>query len=328
VGDHEQVSPYAVGFKIEKIQELIDEMLEDIPNKQLYDGKTSIYDLARQSFGGTIRLLEHFRCVPDIIQFSNHLCYNNEILPLRDPSASQLFPHLVAHHVPKGAAHNKINHPEALEIASLILSMCRLPEYEDLTIGVISMVGTDQAVVIDNILRRRLTVSEYKKRRVLCGNASQFQGDERDVIFLSMVDSPAGRPLHLRQRDEAKKVFNVASSRACNQLWVVHSLKPDRDLKIGDLRYRLLKHAQDPTGLRKKTIVKEEVFKSDLQQSVYKELQSLKYRLLLNFEVGLRTIDIVAQGEERQRLAIQCDGECIKTEEDLLKWTIIQPFAG
>lgn len=318
VGDHEQVSPYAVGLKTERIQELIDEMLEDIPNKQLYDGKTSIYDLARQSFGGTIRLLEHFRCVPDIIQFSNHLCYNNEILPLRDPSASQLFPHLVAHHVPKGVAHNKINHPEALEIASLILAMCRLPEYEDLTIGVISMVGTDQAVVIDNILRRRLTVSEYKKRRVLCGNASQFQGDERDVILLSMVDSPTGRPLHLRQRDEAKKVFNVASSRACNQMWVVHSLNPDRDLKIGDLRYKLLKHAQDPSGLRKKTIVKEEVFKSDLQQSVYKELQNRKYRLMLSFEVGLRSIDIVAQGDERQRLAIQCEGEHIKTEEELL----------
>ena len=219
--------------------------------------------------------------------------------------------------MPKGRSHNKINHPEALEIASLILSMCRLPEYEDLTIGVISMVGTDQAVVIDNILRRRLTVSEYKKRRVLCGNASQFQGDERDVIFLSMVDSPTGKPLHLRQRDEAKKVFNVASSRACNQLWVVHSLNPDKDLKIGDLRYRLLKHAQDPTGLRKKTIVKQEVFKSDLQESVYKELQSRKYQLLLNYEVGLRAIDIVAQGDERQRLAIQCDGDCIKTEEDL-----------
>ncbi len=58
--------------------------------------------------------------------------------------------------------------------------------------GVISMVGTDQAVVIDTILRKRLTVSEYKKRRILCGNASQFQGDERDIILLSMVDSPAG----------------------------------------------------------------------------------------------------------------------------------------
>ena len=317
VGDHEQVSPYAVGFKVEKIQDLIDEMLEGIPNKQLYDGKTSIYDLARQSFGGTIRLLEHFRCVPDIIQFSNHLCYNNEILPLRDPSASHLFPHLVAHYVPEATAHNKINHQEALEIASLILAMCRMPAYEDLTMGVISMVGTDQAVVIDTILRKRLTVSEYKKRRILCGNASQFQGDERDVILLSMVNSPAGGPLHLRQRDEAKKVFNVASSRACNQMWVVHSLEPDRDLKPGDLRYKLIKHAQDPIGLRKKTIKKEEVFKSDLQRSVFKKLQSQKYQVLLNFELGMRSIDIVAQGEERRRLAIQCDGECVKTEEDL-----------
>ncbi len=219
--------------------------------------------------------------------------------------------------MPEATAHNKINHREALEIASLILAMCRMPEYEDLTMGVISMVGTDQAVVIDTILRKRLTVSEYKKRRILCGNASQFQGDERDVILLSMVDSPAGKPLHLRQRDEAKKVFNVASSRACNQMWVVHSLKPDRDLKPGDLRYKLIKHAQDPIGLRKKTIIKEEVFKSDLQRSVFKELQSQKYQVLLNFELGMRTIDIVAQGEKRRRLAIQCDGECIKTEEDL-----------
>ena len=294
VGDHEQVSPYGVGLKSERIQELIDEMLEDIPNKQLYDGKTSIYDLARQSFGGTIRLLEHFRCGPDIIQFSNHLCYNNEILPLREPSASSLFPHLVSHHVPDAAAQNKINHQEAQEIASLILAMCRMHEYEDRTFGVISMVGTEQAAVIDRILRKRLTVSEYKKRRILCGNASQFQGDERDVILLSLVDAPAGRPLPMRQRDEAKKVFNVAASRACDQLWVVHSLKPDWDLKPGDLRYRLIKHAQDPTGLRKKAITKEEEFKSDLQKSVFTELQSRKFQVSLNFEVGLHAIDIVA----------------------------------
>lgn len=319
VGDHEQVSPYAVGFKTENIQDLIDEMLDDIPNRQLYDGKTSIYDLARQSFGGTIRLVEHFRCVPDIIQFSNHLCYNNEILPLRDPSSSHLFPHLVAHYVPEASAQNKVNHQEAQEIASLILALCRMPEYEDLTIGVISMVGIDQAVVIDAILRRRLTVSEYKKRRILCGNASQFQGDERDVIFLSMVDAPdpTGKPLHLRQREEAKKVFNVASSRACNQLWVVHSVKPDKDLKVGDLRYKLIKHAQGPAGLRTKTIMKEVAYKSDLQRSIFKELQSRKYQVILNYELGMGTIDIVVQGEERRRLAIQCDGECSKTKEDL-----------
>src|SRR5437899_6298966 len=32
--------------------------------------------LARQSFGGTTCLVEHFRCVPEIIQFSNMISYD------------------------------------------------------------------------------------------------------------------------------------------------------------------------------------------------------------------------------------------------------------
>ncbi|MGH2897300.1 MAG: DEAD/DEAH box helicase, partial [Solirubrobacteraceae bacterium] len=225
VGDHEQVSPYAVGYKTEAIAGLIDETLTDIPNKQLYDGRTSVYDLARQSFGGTIRLLEHFRCVPSIIQFSNQLCYSGEVRPLREAGAAKIGPALVSVHVDGGASVDRVNEKEAQVVASLVAAICRFPEYEDCTIGVISMVGTENALLIDSILRRRLTVSEYQKRRLLCGNAFQFQGDERDVMFLSMVDSPADLPLPMRQRDEARKVFNVAASRARDQLWLVHSLQ-------------------------------------------------------------------------------------------------------
>src|SRR6266481_4331896 len=71
VGDHEQVSPSAVGQDLGVIQNLIFQYLRGIPNSDLYDGQISIYDLARQSFGGTTCLVEHFRCVPEIIQFSN-----------------------------------------------------------------------------------------------------------------------------------------------------------------------------------------------------------------------------------------------------------------
>ncbi|HJY89013.1 MAG TPA: AAA domain-containing protein, partial [Candidatus Acidoferrum sp.] len=71
VGDHEQVSPSAVGQDLGVIQNLIFQYLRGVPNSDLYDGQISIYDLARQSFGGTTCLVEHFRCVPEIIQFSN-----------------------------------------------------------------------------------------------------------------------------------------------------------------------------------------------------------------------------------------------------------------
>ena len=75
VGDDEQVSPMAVGQNLDEVQHLIDEHLQDVPLANLYDGKLSIYGLARTTFK-PVRSLEHFRCVSPIIQFSNELSYN------------------------------------------------------------------------------------------------------------------------------------------------------------------------------------------------------------------------------------------------------------
>ena len=47
VGDHEQVSPYAVGFGSDQMHELIDEILVDIPNKKLY--RTSLWQYQDQN---------------------------------------------------------------------------------------------------------------------------------------------------------------------------------------------------------------------------------------------------------------------------------------
>ena len=318
VGDHEQVSPYAVGAKTEAIQALIDEMLIDIPNKQLYDGKTSVYDLARQSFGGTIRLLEHFRCVPSIIQFSNELCYSGEVRPLREAAAGKIEPHLVAVRVEGGQAIERVNQKEAEVVASLVSAICRFPEYDDCTIGVISMVGTENALLIDSILRARLTVSEYQKRRLLCGNASQFQGDERDIMFLSMVDSPSDLTLPMRQREDARKVFNVAASRARDQLWVVHSLDLGRDLKPGDLRLRLIQHVET-AGARKpaKIDLASVLFESELQSELCRTLDAEGYRVTPRYEVGAHAIDVVVQGANNTRVGILCDGGRTVAAEDL-----------
>ena len=209
------------------------------------------YDLARMSFGGTIRLVEHFRCVPDIIQFSNFLCYNGEIKALREAGDTHLYPHLIAYRTQNGVAVDKVNQIEAKTVASLIVAACEMPEYADLSFGVISLVGVEQALYVDELLRRKLSLSEYQKRELLCGSASQFQGDERDVMLLSVVDSPEGRAACDASTRRVSKDLNVAASRARDQLWVIHSLNPDTDLKAGDLRRRLIKHAEDPSALRK-----------------------------------------------------------------------------
>lgn len=315
VGDHEQVSPSAVGQDVAVVQQLIDEHLEDIPNSVLYDGQISVYDLARQSFGGAICLTEHFRCVPEIIEFSNHLCYGGKIRPLRDPSKATLKPHIVAHRVEDGRALNDTNKAEALMIASLIRAAIEQPEYKGKTFGVVSLVGEDQALEIERLLLHHLPPAEYESRRVLCGNAAQFQGDERDVMFLSVVDSAGENPLRLRSEPMFKQRFNVAGSRARDQMWVIHSLDP-ADLKPKDLRRRLIQHAEDPQAVRLLIKSSENVSETVLEHEVHDRLFEAGYRVLPHWRVGYYTIDLVVEGGGR-RLAIECDGDKPAADDQL-----------
>src|SRR6266576_1597110 len=181
VGDHEQVSPSAVGQDLGIIQNLIFQYLQGIPNSDLYDGQISIYDLARQSFGGTTCLVEHFRCVPEIIQFSNMISYDHRIKPLRDASRVQLRPHTIAYRVAGSSRDGKINRQEALGVASLLTAAMEQPEYrkndagQPTTFGVVSLVGDEQALEIDSLLRKHISPDSYELHRLLCGNAAQFQ---------------------------------------------------------------------------------------------------------------------------------------------------------
>ena len=322
VGDHEQVSPSAVGQEAAVIQNLIDQFLPGIPNGHLYDGQTSVYDLARQSFGETIRLVEHFRCVTEIIQFSNQLSYDGDIKPLRDASGVCLRPHVLAYQVEGSTREGKVNHEEAKVIASLIVAALEQKEYQTnefgrpSTFGVVSLVGEEQALEIDRLLRTYLAPDFYERHRLLCGTSAQFQGDERDVVFLSLVDAPTGGVLHLRDQQMFKQRFNVAASRARDQMWIVHSLDPKSDLQSGDLRRRLIEHAQAPEVLTNIPEDKERRVQSTLEREVMKYLVQAGYHVIPRWKLGSRSIDLVVEGNGI-RLAIECDGDRELPLEDL-----------
>jgi very-short-patch-repair endonuclease len=322
VGDHEQVSPSAVGQDLGIIQNLIFQYLQGIPNSDLYDGQISIYDLARQSFGGATCLVEHFRCVPEIVQFSNMISYDGRIKPLRDPSRVELRPHTIVHQVDGSSRDGKVNRREALEVASLIAAAIEQPEYQTnaagapVSFGAVSLVGDEQAIEIESLLRTHLLPEQYERHHLLCGNAAQFQGDERDVVFVSLVDTAGRGPLPLRDQQMFKQRFNVAASRARDQMWIVHSLDPGRDLKAGDLRRQLIEHAQDPIRLMLALEEKEKRAPSQLELAVMKRLRSAGYRVTPQWRVGAYRIDIVVEGG-RKRLAIECDGDRYRPLEKL-----------
>lgn len=329
VGDKEQVTPDAIGEISDDVQRLIATDLQGIPNSHLYDGQTSIYDLAEAAFGGVISLREHFRCVPEIIQFSNHLSYGNSILPLREPLSASVRPALVAHRV-NGCrdTKRKINRTEAEEITALMIACLRDPRYQcnesgqPTTFGVITLLGDDQALLIDELLRKYIALDDYTKHRLLCGNAAQFQGDERDVIFLSMVDGPPDdgpmRLLSTGQNNRNKKRYNVATSRARNQLWVVYSMDPEIHLKSDDLRRRLIRHAQDPLALVRAIEEQGQRTESIFEKLVLDRLMQADYRVKPQWSVGAYRIDLVVEGKSR-KLAVECDGERWHTPAQLQK---------
>lgn len=330
VGDDEQVTPLDVGGLQEPIQQLINQWLVDLPSFNLFDLKTSVYDRAQIAFGSVIRLKEHFRCVPEIIQFSNSLCYNYSIKPLRESASTLVKPALVPHRV-QGYSDGKVNKTEAQEIVDLIRACIDFPEYEGKSIGVISMVGEKQTDLISDMLRSQLSPTVYDQRRILCGNPAQFQGDERDIIFLSLVDSKEDGvgPMSLRQ-DGAdgmyKKRFNVASSRAKDQLWVVYSIDAQTQLKPNDIRRRLIEHAIDPSSLMNQLNSGLIETESPFEAEVFKILSSLGYRVTPQWQVGAYRIDMVAEGNGK-RLAIECDGErwhYDKAEEDLARQALLE----
>lgn len=334
VGDDKQVSPMAVGVDIDKMNALSEMYIKDvIPLWHLYDVKSSLYDIAATTFQ-PLMLREHFRCVPDIIGYSNKLSYDFKIKPLRDGSNSIIEPSIVNYRVDGGQreGRQKINTKEAETIVALMLACMDQQEYEGTSFGVISLLGDEQAQKIQQLILQKIEPTIIEERRILCGNASHFQGDERNVIFLSMVDSNDNDgPISLAGdgADQSRKQrYNVAASRAKDQMWIVHSLDLAKDLKPGDLRKDLLEYAENPKAYLQLAAEVEKKSESPFELAVGKSLVAAGYHLVQQWEVGAYRIDMVGI-YNGQRVAIECDGEQYhsgeeKVREDMERQTILE----
>lgn len=332
VGDDKQVSPLAIGTDQDKMNALESMYIKGvIPNSHLFGATTSLYDIAATTYQ-PLMLREHFRCVPDIIGFSNGLSYDYKIKPLRDAGSSKLLPAVVNYRVKDGERAGKRNVLEAKSIVALMKACTEQPEYKGKSFGVISLLGDEQAKYINALIYKYIGPAEIDKRKILCGNASHFQGDERDVMFLSVVDSNENEgPLPKQEfgaGEGLRKRYNVAASRAKDQLWVVDSLDVNSDLKPGDIRKRLIEYSINPNSSRE--VYDEIVAKSDspFETAVVSELKDRGYNVVQQWRVGAYRIDLVVSCGNKH-VAIECDGERYhsgeeKIREDMERQTILE----
>lgn len=308
VGDDKQISPEVVGISHGEVQKYINAYLKNIPNKEWFDLSTSLYDTALRVFPDRVVLREHFRSVPEIIQFNNKLCYNDEIATLRFAHKNEKFdPPVCAVKVNGIREKNRpLNIIEAEAIVDRIYKICNDKIYNGMSIGVISLLGDAQTEFIQALLRDKIGDEEITKRKIVCGDAYSFQGDERDIMFLSMVVANNIKYTVLNRESDIRR-FNVATSRARNQIWVFHSVDLE-DLNKECVRYKLLDYCKNYDKYKREEKVIENIFYSTLQKDIYSILKSNGFNPLSNVSLGNYTIDLVLENG-KDKIAILCQDE-------------------
>lgn len=324
VGDDKQTSPEYVGVDADTMTPYIKRYLNGIPRSDFYGTEFSFFDHAKFFCDGVTVLREHFRCMPEIIEFSNRYFYapdGKELYPLKQYSENRLKPLATvfcSNGYTEGRGARIINEPEANHIAETIGKLVQDKNYNGKTIGVIVLQGNQQASVIENLLLKRIGEKEFHKRKIVCGNSSSLQGDERDIIFLSLVTAHNHKRSALVKPEDERR-FNVAVSRAKEQIYLFHSVQLDDLSNKNDLRYKLLDHFKNynsyqrifSTPIERRKGTQPEPFDSWFEVDVYNDIVTKQISIIPQYEVakGRYKVDMVALLPDGTRIAIECDGD-------------------
>lgn len=318
VGDDQQVSPSAAFLSIANIGRLRDNFLSEFPFRAQVEPGASLYDLSRVMFPDKyVMLKEHFRCAEPIIRFSMQF-YNEPLIPLRVPKGGErLDPPLVDIFVEDGERRgkSKVNPPEAEIIVDEIERIINDPAVatsgegngRSRSIGVISLIGSEQAAFVQKLLMDRIGESAMVRHRIVCGDSATFQGDERDIVFLSMVADRKRKQSQTAMQYEQR--FNVALSRARDRMILVRSVT-ENDLNPNDLKARVIGHFREPMPEANQAgAALIDLCQSGFERDLFSVLIERGYRVVPQVGSQGFSIDMVVEGDSGRRLAIECDGD-------------------
>lgn len=316
VGDDKQVSPTAAFIEDAKIERLARGFLMNQPFKTLLLPGASLYDLAKVMFPDKfVMLREHFRCLEPIIRFSMQF-YPERLVPLRIPTSQErIDPPLIDIYVPDGSrTGDKLNRREAEVIVEEIRRLVDDPVLARIdalnrwrTIGVISLIGAKQAALINRMLLEEFSEEVILRHRIACGDSATFQGNERDIVFLSMIADPDSKQAQTAAHFEQR--FNVALSRARDRMILVRSVT-EEELNPNDLKAKVIKHFREPmVDVKPPSGDLLAMCDSDFEREVLARLLEKGYRVRPQVGALGYSIDLVVEGAGDHRLAIECDGD-------------------
>lgn len=262
VGDDKQTSPSSLtGADGNDFEAIKNKYLKFLGTNALHiKSDNSLFMLSKMVAGtSNLSLKEHFRCVPEIIEFSKREFYDNSLRPLKQINSNRLNPK-ETFFVKDAFAEDKIVHKEVQEIKRFLQKILNDELYINKSIGVVSLGTVNHTEKLKDIkedLAYEFGKEKIDKHKLIIEDSPKFQGDERDVMivslgvaldFIKLKENQNAKPRAIiSSQDEFKKI-NVALSRAKEQMILFHSVKFDH-LQPNDFRNKILAFFNDEVKL-------------------------------------------------------------------------------
>ncbi len=329
VGDQKQMPPTSffdrqVGEDVEHADA---EDVEDIQAAQVGDME-SILSLceSRAMAGGMLRW--HYRSRhPSLIEVSNHEFYNHSLIcpPSPDRAGKQSGLSFVHVEGVYGRGRKRNNPREAEVVAQQVLEHAR--EHPDETLGVVALSVAQRDTIRDRLEIMRAEnpdleafCKEGKEDAFFVKNLENVQGDERDVIFISICyGKDAGGYMSQSfgpvSADGGERRLNVLFTRAKRRCRVFASIRHS-DIRVDATKHRgtlvlkrYLKYAE--TGELDVPVLTGAEMDSPFEEAVAQALQGHGYRVAAQVGSSGFRIDLAVHDpddEGRFLLAVECDG--------------------
>ncbi len=210
----------------------------------------SILDVAEKQLPREM-LRWHYRSQnPDLIRFSNERFYDGRMVLFPSPRRNDRREGVVFHYVAESNYKTRRNEAEAQAVAQEVVR--HLQERPQDSIGVVAMNAEQRDLIdlkIDELLRDEIELRERaedlasRAEPFFVKNLENVQGDERDVIIISITYGPDAETGRVMQRfgpinsDDGWRRLNVLFSRAKRRM-VVFSSIVESDIEIGDTSKR------------------------------------------------------------------------------------------
>ncbi len=260
----------------------------------------SVLDLASGSMKGrqsVFFLDEHFRSLPEIISFSNKEFYNNSLKVMTEKPANMNTGAIEIISCKGKRSKRGVNSIEAdriiKKIQEIIFFERDLDKSMSQTIGVLSPFR-NQVDFIYKKLMKVLSIDVLEKHNILVGTAYTFQGEERDIMLLSLtLDDKSHSNTHyfISKLD----ILNVSITRARVKQFIYLSIDPAnlnaKTLVRQYLDFVLFEKTSVP-GIKKENSTD---LHDDFFNDLMAQLEEYDLRLFPAYEIAGLKIDLVLE---------------------------------